>query len=70
MGKRKDRYTVVVGYWKGMWHTDKAAYVARGETDMVCEVCFYDVVSERTELEILIFGLETVEVIAQVVAPT
>ena len=26
---------------------------------MVCKVCFDDVVSERTEMEILIFGLET-----------
>ena len=33
---------------------------------MVYEVCFYDVVSERIEVEILIFGLETVGVIAPI----
>ena len=25
-GRRKDRYRVVVGYWKEMWRTDKAAH--------------------------------------------
>ena len=33
---------------------------------MVYEVCVYGVVPERTELEILILGLETVEIIAPI----
>ena len=44
--ERKERYTNVVGYWKEMWRTDKAANVAHGETDVWCMRYSYDVVSD------------------------
>ena len=31
LGRRMQRYTNVVGYWKEIWRTDKAGNVAHGE---------------------------------------
>ena len=31
LGRRMQRYTNVVGYWKEIWRTDKADNVAHGE---------------------------------------
>ena len=54
----------MVDYWKKMWRTDKAANVAHGETDVWCvRYAFIMWCQNEQSWKILIFGLETVEVI-------